>query len=176
MIDRIIYLTGVWALDTLDMYLWYIWYFPTKNFRARNHRTSHHIIPHRACNLFSRITSAVPPFGAYLRIAIMTGPQIKSDSKYDDYDYPTTSPEVKTGHPGHTSPEQDAQVFQLRTQLEQANYTERLDTLCMVRCASSPPYVSNIPFTASIPTSQEIQCRARQKYVGDSINICITSD
>ncbi|MCJ1424633.1 cytosolic factor, phosphatidylinositol/phosphatidylcholine transfer protein [Sticta canariensis] len=63
----------------------------------------------------------------------MTGPQIKSDSKYDDFDYPTTSPEVKSGHPGHTSPEQDAQVFQLRTQLEQANYTERLDTLCMLR-------------------------------------------
>lgn len=68
----------------------------------------------------------------------MTGPKIKSDSKYDDYDYPTTSPEVKSGHPGHTSPEQDAQVFQLRTQLEQANYTERLDTLCMVRGVSSP--------------------------------------
>lgn len=62
----------------------------------------------------------------------MSGPQIKSDSKYDDYDYPTTAPEVKSGHPGHTTPEQDAQVFQLRTQLEQAGYTERLDTLSMV--------------------------------------------
>lgn len=56
----------------------------------------------------------------------------KSDSKYDDYDYPTTTPEVKSGHPGHTTPEQDAQVFQLLTQLEQAGYTERLDTLCLV--------------------------------------------
>lgn len=63
----------------------------------------------------------------------MTGPQIKSDSKYDDYDYPTTSPEVKNGHPGHTTPEQDAQVFQLRSKLESAGYSERLDTLCMVR-------------------------------------------
>lgn len=62
----------------------------------------------------------------------MSRPQIKSDSKYDDYDYPTTAPEVKSGHPGHTTPEQDAQVFQLRTQLEQAGYTERLDTLSMV--------------------------------------------
>ncbi|MCJ1461912.1 cytosolic factor, phosphatidylinositol/phosphatidylcholine transfer protein [Pseudocyphellaria aurata] len=55
----------------------------------------------------------------------MTGPQMKSDSKYDDFDYPTTTPEVKAGHPGHTTPEQDAQVFQLRTHLEQAGYTER---------------------------------------------------
>ena len=63
----------------------------------------------------------------------MADNQIKTDSKYDDFDYPTTSPEVKSGHPGHTTPEQDAQVFQLRTQLEQAGYSERLDTLSMVR-------------------------------------------
>ncbi|KAL6721120.1 cytosolic factor, phosphatidylinositol/phosphatidylcholine transfer protein [Lecanora helva] len=60
-------------------------------------------------------------------------PELKTDSKYDDYDFPTTSPNVQSGHPGHTTPEQDAQVFQLRTQLEQAGYTERLDTLCMLR-------------------------------------------
>ena len=59
-------------------------------------------------------------------------PELKTDPKYDDYDYPTTSPEVQSGHPGHTTPEQDAQVFMLRTQLEQAGYKERLDTLCMV--------------------------------------------
>ena len=58
--------------------------------------------------------------------------ELKTDPKYDDYDYPTTSPNVQSGHPGHTTPEQDAQVFQLRTQLEQAGYTQRLDTLCMV--------------------------------------------
>lgn len=58
--------------------------------------------------------------------------KLKTDSKYDDHEYPTTSPNVQSGHPGHTTPEQDAQVFQLRTQLEQAGYTERLDTLCMV--------------------------------------------
>ena len=39
--------------------------------------------------------------------------QIKTDSKYDDYDYPTISPEPKSGHPGHTTPEQDAQIYQL---------------------------------------------------------------
>ena len=59
--------------------------------------------------------------------------EMELDPKYDaDIDYPHTSPEVKSGHPGHTTPEQDAQVFQLRTQLEQAGYKERLDTLCMV--------------------------------------------
>ena len=58
--------------------------------------------------------------------------ELKTDPKYDDYEYPTTSPNVQSGHPGHTTPEQEAQVFQLRTQLEQAGYTERLDTLCMV--------------------------------------------
>ncbi|KAL8932136.1 MAG: hypothetical protein Q9216_006951 [Gyalolechia sp. 2 TL-2023] len=58
---------------------------------------------------------------------------LKTDSKYDDYDYPTTSPNPQSGHPGHTTPAQDAQVFQLRTQLEQAGYSERLDTLSMLR-------------------------------------------
>ena len=52
---------------------------------------------------------------------------------YDDYDFPTTVPEKQPGHPGHTTKEQDAQVFQLRTQLEQAGYKERLDTLSMLR-------------------------------------------
>ncbi|KAI9872474.1 MAG: cytosolic factor, phosphatidylinositol/phosphatidylcholine transfer protein [Pleopsidium flavum] len=59
--------------------------------------------------------------------------QMKLDPKYDDYDYPTTSPNRQSGHPGHTTPEQDAQVHQLRTQLEQAGYTERLDTLSLLR-------------------------------------------
>lgn len=75
----------------------------------------------------------------------MSGPQIKSDSKYDDYDYPTTAPEVKSGHPGHTTPEQDAQVFQLRTQLEQAGYTERLDTLSMVYTLNPAPRFFLLP-------------------------------
>jgi hypothetical protein len=55
------------------------------------------------------------------------------DPKYDDYDFPTLSPNTQNGHPGHTTPMQDAQVFQLRTMLEQAGYTERLDTLTLVR-------------------------------------------
>lgn len=58
--------------------------------------------------------------------------ELKLDPKYDDYDYPTVAPTPQNGHPGHTTPEQDAQVFQLRTQLEQAGYTKNLDTLTLV--------------------------------------------
>ncbi|KAI4213492.1 MAG: hypothetical protein LQ351_003993 [Letrouitia transgressa] len=63
----------------------------------------------------------------------MATPELKLDPKYDDYDFPTTSPNVQSGHPGHTTPEQDAQVHQLRMQLEQDGYRERLDTLSMLR-------------------------------------------
>jgi hypothetical protein len=58
---------------------------------------------------------------------------MKLDPKYDHYDYPTTSPNQQSGHPGHTTPEQDAQVYQLRMKLEADGYTERLDTLTLVR-------------------------------------------
>tara|TARA_R110002003_G_scaffold76_1_gene6971 strand:+ start:37865 stop:38110 length:246 start_codon:yes stop_codon:yes gene_type:complete len=61
--------------------------------------------------------------------------ELSLDPKYDDYDYPTTSPTVQSGHPGHTTAEQDAQVFQLRAILEQAGYTKNLDTLTLVRAA-----------------------------------------
>ena len=59
-------------------------------------------------------------------------PHMELDPKYDDYDFPTTSPNKQSGHPGHTTPEQDAQVHQLRTMLEQLGYKDRLDTLTMV--------------------------------------------
>ena len=60
-------------------------------------------------------------------------PGMQLDPKYDDYDYPTTAPEAQSGHPGHTTKEQDAQVFQLRSMLEQEGYKERLDTLTLLR-------------------------------------------
>lgn len=59
---------------------------------------------------------------------------IKQDPKYDNYDFPTISSTNLPGHPGHTTPEQDAQVQQFRMMLEQAGFTERLDTLTLV-CA-----------------------------------------
>ncbi|KAI9798578.1 MAG: cytosolic factor, phosphatidylinositol/phosphatidylcholine transfer protein [Piccolia ochrophora] len=60
-------------------------------------------------------------------------PSMTLDPKYDDYDFPTTSPTKQPGHPGHLTKEQDAQVSQLRMLLEQAGYTERLDTLTLLR-------------------------------------------
>ena len=88
-------------------------------------------------------------------------PEMELDPKYDHYDFPTTSPEVQTGHPGHTTPEQNAQVFQLRSQLEQAGYTERLDTLTMVRYAYQPTTIKALPLIhdiAPVSTSTQIRC------------------
>lgn len=59
-------------------------------------------------------------------------PKQELDPKYDHYDFPTISPTTLPGHPGHTTPEQDAQVHQLRMKLEAAGYTDRLDTLTLV--------------------------------------------
>lgn len=55
------------------------------------------------------------------------------DPKYDHYDFPTVSADNRPGFPGHTNKEQDAAVHQLRMMLEQEGYTERLDTLTMLR-------------------------------------------
>jgi len=54
------------------------------------------------------------------------------DPKYDHYDFPTASATNISGHPGHTTAAQDAQVHQLRMLLEQAGFVERLDTLTLV--------------------------------------------
>lgn len=93
---------------------------------------------------------------------------MKLDPNYDDYDYPTTSPAVQSGHPGHTTPEQDAQVHQLRMQLESAGYKERLDTLSMV-CSSSfwTWEVVGTEFfaVATISTSTEVQRRSGEANV-----------
>lgn len=88
----------------------------------------------------------------------MATPELKLDPKYDDYDFPTTSPNVQSGHPGHTTPEQDAQVHQLRMQLEQDGYRERLDTLSMVSCLPPPLAIVERPtkFIATIPACEEV--------------------
>ena len=62
-----------------------------------------------------------------------SNPNMELDPKYDHYDFPTTAPEQKSGHPGHTTKEQDAAVHQLRMMLETEGYTQRLDTLTMLR-------------------------------------------
>ncbi|RDA91864.1 hypothetical protein CP533_3682 [Ophiocordyceps camponoti-saundersi (nom. inval.)] len=55
------------------------------------------------------------------------------NDKYDDYDFPHTAAEKKDGHAGHLTPDQIAKVHQLRMMLESEGYTERLDTLTLVR-------------------------------------------
>lgn len=62
-----------------------------------------------------------------------SNPSIDLDERYDHYDHPTTAPDARPGHPGHTTKEQDAAVHQLRMSLEQDGYKERLDTLTMLR-------------------------------------------
>ena len=75
-----------------------------------------------------------------LKVAAMAKPtthEVPLEPKYDHYDFPTISATAQSGHAGHTTPEQDAKVHQLRTMLEQAGCKDRLDTLTMV-CLSIP--------------------------------------
>ncbi|KAI6835543.1 putative phosphatidylinositol transporter [Hortaea werneckii] len=55
------------------------------------------------------------------------------DPKYDHYDFPTVSATKQSGHPGHTTKDQDAAVHQLRMTLEQEGYTKNLDTITLLR-------------------------------------------
>lgn len=70
-----------------------------------------------------------------------TNPHLELDPKYDHYDYPTTAPEPRSGHPGHTTKEQDAAVHQLRMMLEQQGYTKRLDTITLLRFLRARKFV-----------------------------------
>lgn len=58
---------------------------------------------------------------------------LELDPKYDNYDFPTTPPRAQNGHPGFLTAQQQAQVHQLRLLLESEGYTDRLDTLTLVR-------------------------------------------
>jgi hypothetical protein len=93
-----------------------------------------------------------------------TNPEIKLDPKYDNYDYPTTAPTAQSGHPGHTTPEQDAQVYQLRMKLEQDGYTERLDTLTLVSSWTLLLPADTDRLAAAIPKSPQVR---RQLNVPD---------
>lgn len=58
---------------------------------------------------------------------------LELDPKYDNYDFPTTPPHPQNGHPGYLTAQQQAQVHQLRLLLESEGFTERLDTLTLLR-------------------------------------------
>lgn len=72
--------------------------------------------------------------------------QDELDPKYDDYSAYTKGGEqpqnlnvleAQSGHLGHLTEDQKAQVFQLRSMLESEGYTERLDTLTLVSVPST---------------------------------------
>ncbi|KAJ4365765.1 cytosolic factor, phosphatidylinositol/phosphatidylcholine transfer protein [Neocucurbitaria cava] len=87
--------------------------------------------------------------------------ELKLDPKYDDYDYPTVAPAAQSGHPGHTTPEQDAQVFQLRSMLEQAGYTKNLDTLTLLR------FLRARKFNVELSKKMFVDCEKwRAEYAG----------
>lgn len=77
-------------------------------------------------------------FHICLPMAANASRPVPIDPKYDDYDYPTISTTTQSGHPGHTTAEQDAKVAQLRMMLEQAGCKDRLDTLTLVFGRASP--------------------------------------
>ncbi|KAI9843084.1 MAG: cytosolic factor, phosphatidylinositol/phosphatidylcholine transfer protein [Sclerophora amabilis] len=86
------------------------------------------------------------------------------DPKHDQYDYPTTSPTVQSGHPGHTTKEQDAQVHQLRMALEQAGYKDRLDTLTLLR------FLRARKFSVELSKKMFIECEKwRQDFGVDEL-------
>ena len=53
--------------------------------------------------------------------------------KYDHYDFPYTTATPQNGHAGQLTDQQIAQVHQLRMMLEAEGFTDRLDTLTLVR-------------------------------------------
>ncbi|KAJ6004266.1 Sec14 cytosolic factor [Penicillium canescens] len=82
------------------------------------------------------------------------------DLKYDQYDFPITSLEPKTGHLGHTTLEQDVKIYQLRTMLEQEGYTKRLDTLTLLR------FLRARKFDAEASKAMFIKCEEWRKNFG----------
>ncbi|KAJ2892474.1 putative sec14 cytosolic factor protein [Zalerion maritima] len=58
---------------------------------------------------------------------------LELDPKYDDYDFPTKAAFPFSGHPGYLTEDQQAQVSLLRMMLEAKGYTERLDTITLLR-------------------------------------------
>ncbi|KOS18088.1 Sec14 cytosolic factor [Escovopsis weberi] len=58
---------------------------------------------------------------------------LQLSEKYDDYDFPVTPKDPQPGHYGNIDEVQAASVEQLRLMLEAEGYSERLDTLTLLR-------------------------------------------
>ncbi|KAI0382430.1 CRAL-TRIO domain-containing protein [Hypomontagnella monticulosa] len=90
------------------------------------------------------------------------------DPKYDHYDYPTTAPVAKSGHPGHLNEAQQAQVHQLRMMLESEGYTKRLDTLTLLR------FLRARKFDVNLSKKMFVDCEKWRKtmlYAGQPLKI-----
>ena len=63
---------------------------------------------------------------------------IASSSKYDQYDFPTQTVASETGVYGHLTTEQQTTLDSFRSDLLRDGYSDRLDSLTLVRrCAAS---------------------------------------
>ncbi|CAK7201885.1 cytosolic factor, phosphatidylinositol/phosphatidylcholine transfer protein [Sporothrix eucalyptigena] len=82
------------------------------------------------------------------------------DPKYDNYDFPIVSPNDQSGHPGHLTAEQQAQVHQLRLMLEAQSYTKRLDTLTLLR------FLRARKFDVNLAMKMFVDCEAWRKETG----------
>lgn len=98
-------------------------------------------------------------------------PKLAQDPKYDDFDYPTTTPTKQNGHPGHTTPEQDAQVHQLRLKLEAAGCKDRLDTLTLVCRDSRESHGPLLTCPATISPSTQVQRGSGRDHVSGEQHI-----
>ncbi|KAF8244335.1 hypothetical protein K440DRAFT_605138 [Wilcoxina mikolae CBS 423.85] len=78
-------------------------------------------------------------------------------STYDNYTYPTANPDAGRGHPGHTTPEEDEKVIQLRSGLEKEGITERLDTNTLLR------FLRARKFDVELAKQMLIACEAWRK-------------
>jgi hypothetical protein len=85
-----------------------------------------------------------------------TNNSLSTDSKYDQYDFPTTAPESQSGHSGHTTPEQDAKMHQLRAELEKLGYTERLDSLTLLRFLRARKFDVEAAKTMYVPQTLQV--------------------
>ncbi|CAG8972849.1 hypothetical protein HYALB_00001268 [Hymenoscyphus albidus] len=91
-------------------------------------------------------------------------PTLKLDQKYDDYDFPYISEKAQPGHAGYTTAEQDAQVAQLRMKLEGAGYTERLDTLTLLR------FLRARKFDVDLSEKMFLDCETWRKEFGGGLD------
>ncbi|KAF2868995.1 SEC14 cytosolic factor [Massariosphaeria phaeospora] len=90
--------------------------------------------------------------------------ELPLDPKYDDYDFPTIAPTPQNGHPGHTTAEQEAQLFQLRSLLEAAGHTKNLDTLTLLR------FLRARKFNVELAKQMFIDCEKwRSQYAGAGV-------